>query len=239
MIIYSTRTGIKIPSVTREQMKEIDRIAMEETGPNLWQMMENAGRNLAQLTINLFGDDLDKKEILALAGKGNNGGGVICAARHLVNHGINIKLVLADENKLGEVPQYQKKIFDNAGGITLSIDDYHSVKPDIILDGIIGYNLNGAPRGILLEMIKWSNASSAKIISLDIPSGVDSNTGEAPGEYINAFATLTLALPKRGLFNDKTGILYLGDIGIPKETYNKIGIDYTSPFGKDYFVKLT
>lgn len=226
-------------AISREQMIEVDRIAMEETGPNLWQMMENAGRNLAQLTINLFGDDLDKKEILALAGKGNNGGGVICAARHLVNHGINIKLVLADENKLGEVPQFQKNIFDNSGGLTLSIDDYCSVKPDIILDGIIGYNLSGAPYGNLLDLIKWSNSSSAKIISLDIPSGVDSNTGEAPGEYINAFATLTLALPKHGLFNDKTGILYLGDIGIPKETYNKIGIDYTSPFGKDYIVKLT
>ncbi len=236
---FQTMSNKHVKAISREEIIEIDRIALEETGPNLWQMMENAGRNLAQLTINLFGDDLVKKKILALAGKGNNGGGVICAARHLVNHGINIKLVLADENKLGEVPQYQKKIFDNAGGLTLSIDDYRSADPDIILDGIIGYNLNGAPRGILLEMIKWSNSSSAKIISLDIPSGLDSNTGEAPGEYVHAFATLTLALPKQGLKPDKTGILYLGDLGIPKETYNKIGIDYISPFGKDYIVKLT
>lgn len=235
---FQTKSKILVKVISREQMIEVDRIAMEETGPNLWQMMENAGRNLAQLTINLFGDELTKKEIIAIAGKGNNGGGVICAARHLVNHGINVKLVLADENKLADVPLFQKKIFDNAQGITLSTDKLDSIKPDIILDGIIGYNLNGAPHGVLLDLIKWSNSFSAKIISLDIPSGVDSNTGESPGDYIKAYATLTLALPKLGLMPEKTGKLFLGDIGIPKKAYDKIGIEYISPFGDGYLVEL-
>lgn len=229
----------KLPFVTREQMIKIDHIAMEETGPNLWQMMENAGRNLAEFTIRLAGNDWEKKKMAVLAGRGNNGGGGICAARHLVNHGADVKLILPNEDKLGEVPQFQKQIYESAGGKLFLFKNVSNFKPEIIIDAIIGYNLNSAPTGILMEMIKWANSTKAKIISLDIPSGVDSNTGETPGEYINAFATLTLALPKRGLIPGKTGRLFLGDIGIPKETFNKIGIEYISPFGEDYLVELT
>lgn len=228
----------KLTFLTREQMIEVDRIAIEETGPNLWQMMENAGRNLAELTIQLAGDDWKKKEIAVLAGRGNNGGGGICAARHLVNHGANVKLILADENNLGEVPNYQKLIYENAGGNIILFNDAVNLQPDFIIDAIIGYNLKGAPTGILIEMIKWADSTNAKIISLDIPSGVDSNTGETPGEYINAFATLTLALPKQGLVSGKTGRLFLGDIGIPKGAYYKLGIEYIPPFGEDYIVEL-
>lgn len=224
--------------LTREQMIEVDRVAIEKTGPNLWQMMENAGRNLAELTIQLAGKGWKKKEIVVLAGKGNNGGGGICAARHLVNHGANVKLILADENNLGEVPKFQKKIFESAGGKIILLNDGHNLKPDIIIDAVFGYNLRGVPTGKLMSMIKWANSTGAKIISLDIPSGVDSNNGKTPGEYIDAFATLTLALPKQGLIPGKTGRLFLGDIGIPKEAYNKIGIKYISPFEKEFFIEV-
>jgi len=236
---FFTDDKIKVEAISREQMIEVDRIAMEETGPNLWQMMENAGRNLSQLTIQLAGTGWRDKEIVVLSGKGNNGGGGICAARHLANHGANVKLVLADENNLGDVPAFQKKNYQNAGGKTFSFDEAANLKPDIILDAIIGYNLSGAPGGIMADMIKWANLTDAKIISLDIPSGIDSNTGETQGVYINAFATMTLALPKTGLLYDKNGLLYLADIGIPNKVYSKIGINYTSPFSTGYIVNLT
>lgn len=224
--------------LTREQMIEVDRVAIEETGPNLWQMMENAGRNLAELTIQLAGRGWKKKEIVVLAGKGNNGGGGICAARHLLNHGAKVKLILADENNLGEVPKYQKLIFESAGGNSFSLNEINNLKPDIVIDAIIGYNLKGAPEGNLLQLINWANSKKAKIISLDIPSGIDSNTGKAPGEFIKTYATLTLALPKTGLKNKKVGRLFLGDIGIPEKVYDTIGINYKSPFKKKYIVEI-
>ncbi|MFA3782010.1 hypothetical protein ABRY23_02970 [Melioribacteraceae bacterium 4301-Me] len=74
-IKFKTNTGTIVPSVTTEQVKEIDRIAIEQTGPNLFQMMENAGRNLAELTMKVLSKNY-REEILALAGKGGNSGGI-------------------------------------------------------------------------------------------------------------------------------------------------------------------
>src|SRR5215469_15415707 len=82
---FTTAAGREVPSVTAEQMREIDRIAMEETGPNLFQMMENAGRSLAEMTLECLGDDWRQARIVVLAGSGGNGGGGISAAHHLAN----------------------------------------------------------------------------------------------------------------------------------------------------------
>ncbi len=90
IVYFYSHEGIAVPAVTTEQMIEIDRIAMEETGPNLWQMMENAGRNLALFTIECLGVNWRKAKIAILAGTGGNGGGGICAARHLANR--NMKM---------------------------------------------------------------------------------------------------------------------------------------------------
>src|SRR5712691_3209563 len=101
MIQFRTEDGIPVPAVTADQMRVIDRIAIEETGPNLFQMMENAGRNLAALTIDLLEANWQQAQIVVLAGTGGNGGGGICAARHLANHRANVTLVLADPEALG------------------------------------------------------------------------------------------------------------------------------------------
>jgi NAD(P)H-hydrate epimerase len=74
---FFTHAGIEVPAVTADQMREVDRIAMEETGPNLFQMMENAGRNLALLAIEVLGRGWEKARIITLAGGGGNGGGGI------------------------------------------------------------------------------------------------------------------------------------------------------------------
>ena len=92
---YCTAAGREVPAVTADQMREIDRIAIEDTGPNLFQMMENAGRNLALHALDVLGTDWRDRHTLVLAGAGGNGGGGICAARRLANHGANVTLVLA------------------------------------------------------------------------------------------------------------------------------------------------
>ena len=72
---FSTPSGVEVPTVTTDQMREIDRIAMEETGPNLFQMMENAGRNLAEMAMECLGATWRQAKIVVLAGSGGNGGG--------------------------------------------------------------------------------------------------------------------------------------------------------------------
>ena len=94
---------------------------------------------------------------------------------------------------------------------------------DLIIDGIIGYGLEGAPRGGAARLIRWANRQNAPILSLDVPSGIDSSTGETFEPAIRAAATMTLALPKTGLATeaaqDAVGELYLADIGVPTSLY--------------------
>ena len=207
-----TISGIIVPAIATEQIIEIDRIAVEETDPNLFQMMENAGRNLALSAIDILGNAWQKANIVVLSGIGGNGGGGICAARHLANRNGNVKVCITNPEKLKEVSTYQHKIYLSAKGLEIGINDLPNEKPDLIIDAVIGYNLKSAPRGYSLEMINWANSQPAKILSLDVPSGVNTTTGDTPGAFIKAERTLTLALPKIGLLPELTGDLYLADI---------------------------
>jgi len=235
---FKTENGIAVPSVTMEQMIEVDRIAVEETGPNLFQMMENAGRNLAELTIKTLGDDWRKQNIIVLAGTGGNGGGGICAARHLANRGANIKVCVTEPEKLKEVTAYQLHILKSTNAKIISIEKLQNENPDLIIDAIIGYSLTGEPRGKALELIKWTSQHLGIIISLDVPSGINSTTGEAACHFIKPDITLTLALPKTGLHPSLTGELYLADIGIPNKVYKKLKLNYQQPFNHHYYIKL-
>lgn len=227
-----------VPFISRNEMIEIDRIAIEETGPNLWQMMENAGRNLAELIFYLSENNLNNKVIIILAGKGNNAGGGIRAARHLMNHGADVKLIIADEANLSDVPNYQYLIYKNSGGKLITLNEAENLNPDFIIDSLIGYNLKGSPKNNFIDLINFANSKKTKIISLDIPSGINSDNGNSQGVFIKPFATLTLALPKTGLTIENSGRLFLGDIGIPKMTFEKIGLKFEPLFSKSYLIEL-
>ncbi len=244
-IKFLTDKGIEVPSVTTEQMIEVDRVAMEETGPNLFQMMENAGRNLALQALQAIaclGESWQQSNIIVLSGSGGNGGGGICAARHLANRGAKVQLCLSSPDRLKEVPQWQRHIFQSTSGKEIEISELiASTEPvDLIIDALIGYSLRAAPRGNALDLINWANNTGVPILSLDTPSGVDSTTGETPGEYIHASWTMTLALPKTGLLPDKTGELILADIGIPPGAYSweTLQLKYTPPFGDRFRISL-
>ncbi|MEX1245902.1 MAG: NAD(P)H-hydrate epimerase [Thermoanaerobaculia bacterium] len=235
---FVTPEGIAVPAVTAEEMREIDRIALEETGPNLYQMMENAGRDLALLALELLGSAWRDASVLVLAGSGGNGGGGICAARHLANRRVRTLVCLAQPDRLGEVPAFQRKIFGSTSGREVTADKLESVRPDLILDALIGYGLRSAPAGNAAALIGWANRSEIPVLSLDVPSGLNATTGEAPAAVIRAKRTLTLALPKTGLAAAEAGELFLGDIGIPESAYRRLSLNYVSPFGSRFRVAL-
>lgn len=235
---FITDTFIEVPAITTAQMREVDRIAMEITGPNVFQMMENAGRNLAAMAIEMLGTGWKEKLVIILAGSGGNGGGGICAARHLANRGVNVKLCLINPGKLSEVPDFQLKIFSAAGGELITLERINEEKPELIIDAIIGYSLNGAPTGNALAAIQLANLAKKRVLSLDVPSGINSTSGEMPGEAIYAARTVTLALPKKGLASKNTGSLFLADIGIPQETYLRMNLQFDNPFDDRYVVPL-
>ena len=108
----------------------------------------------------------------------------------------------------------------------------------LIIDSLIGYSLAGARLGIYAELIDWANATGARLLALDIPSGLDSTTGTADGPVIRADVTMTLALPKTRLASGNAGNLLMADIGIPVETYRRLNLSYLSPFASRYVVPL-
>lgn len=235
---FVTEDGVVVPAVTAERMREIDRIAMEETGPNLFQMMENAGRTLASQTIALLGAGWRGAQVVVLAGSGGNGGGGICGARHLANRNVSVGLVLSEPSSLGDVPTFQRKVFRSTRAREIDATEVAREQPDVIVDALIGYGLREAPRGCAADLIAWANASGAPILSLDLPSGMNATTGQCPGACMQPSATLTLALPKTGLAIGATGDLWLADLGIPRAAYERASVDYTDPFGARHRVRL-
>jgi len=110
-------------------------------------------------------------------------------------------------------------------------------RADLVVDALIGYSLRGAPRGRTAELIGLCNGSARRVLALDVPSGRDATTGEAPGSVVRPERTMTLALPKTGLAR-LPGDLYLADVGVPPEVYARLGISLAAPFGNAYWVRL-
>ena len=196
---FRTETGLVVPAVTTQQMREVDRVAIEEVGPNLYQMMENAGRNLASLCVQMLGDRWTDAPVVVLAGTGGNGGGGICAARHLANRGGDVTLVVSDVARLAGVPAEQLALYRATGGRLADARDLGPLQPALTVDAVLGYSLAGAPHGVVCDLIGWMSSGAAPVVALDVPSGVDATTGDSPGAHVRAAATMTLALPKTGL----------------------------------------
>lgn len=234
---FLTDDNLVVPAVSREKMEQIDFLATTATGLQLVQMMENAGRSLAELSLQLMGSGALKTRILVLAGGGNNGCGGICAARHLHNRGLTVAVWQATPPATPACEQ-QWRIYQAAGGEQLGESQLHNFRPRLIIDALIGYRLQGEPRWHLQSVLEWASQHRAFKLALDVPTGVDATTGETPGNYLRADATLTLALPKSGLLPHLAGNLFLADIGIPPAVFQKAGITYQSPFAGRFVVPL-
>ena len=240
-----TKVNLAYQIIDTPQMIEVDRLMMEEYHIELIQMMENAGRCLAIVARDVFlNNDPQDKNICILAGTGGNGGGALVCARRLSNWGAKVNVVLTDEDeKMTKIPKHQLNILRRMG-VQISKAEFKEKAYDLIIDGIIGYSVKGDPYGAAKTMIDWANINSASVLSLDTPSGLDLTTGIIHNPAIKADATLTLALPKKGLFGDSSseivGELYLGDISVPAQLYmeNSLNLEVNNIFRYSDIVKI-
>lgn len=223
------------PVLTTEQMIEVDRAMIEDYGIELIQMMENAGRSLALVAKLRFLQGAPAgRRVTVLAGPGGNGGGALVAARRLAAWGAEVQVFLTAGDRMTPVPAHQLGILRSMG---LSVQPADALVPDLdtalILDGMIGYALNGDPRGSAAASIEWANGHRAPILALDAPSGVDTTTGQVFNPAIKAEATVTLALPKEGLrasgVSAQVGELYLADISVPPGLYSSAALGLEVP----------
>ncbi|MEM7339862.1 MAG: NAD(P)H-hydrate epimerase [Actinomycetota bacterium] len=189
-------------------MVEVDRVMVDDLEIHLVQMMENAGRNLARLTLDLVAPST----AVVAVGTGGNGGGGLAAARHLANAGVAVTVCTTRTvAAMGDVTAHQFAIVE---GLPISLAD-DPPPADVFVDALIGYSLVGPPRGRAAALIEASTGYR-QVISLDAPSGLDTATGTVPGVAVAATATLTLAAPKVGLRGHPlVGDLYVADISVP------------------------
>lgn len=234
-----------LPALSTDQMREVDRLMIEDYHIQLIQMMENAGRNLALLARRMLDGDVADRPIVVLAGRGNNGGGGLVAARHLLNWGAWVQLLLTHRPEAYEgVPGHQLSILRAMDAPLAWAEEGWELPPaDLIVDALIGYGLRDNPRGTAANLIALANSSVAPILSLDAPSGLDTASGQLYEPFIRAQATMTLALPKSGLLphsaSRAVGQLYLADISVPPELYSRLGLDVPPLFAGDTVLRLT
>ncbi len=214
-----------IPEITVTQMREVDRLMVESFHIHLLQMMENAGRLLARVARERF----RPKSVVILAGKGNNGGGGLVAARYLRNFGVEVQIMLSEE-ALRPVPAMHLKAAEVIG---IPVARQLSSKPDLVIDALLGYNGTGATRGKTAELIEQANALGVPILCLDVPSGFDASAGRWYSPAFKNATVLTLGLPKTNMLgNPEIKTLLVGDIGIPQKVYQYIGLKVPTLFAE-------
>jgi len=213
--------------VTAEEMRRLDDVTIREFQVDVRMLMENAGRATATMAVRMLQGKTIGKHVACLVGGGNNGGDGMVAARHLANWGANVEVIVGTtKDKMREVPLAQLHILEKIG-IPILSTDYALRDYELLVDGLIGYGLEGNPRDKTAMIMKDANSSRRPILALDLPSGMNATTGETYDPCIKATATLTLALPKTGFLSPSAspyfGDLYLADISIPRKVYQSFG----------------
>ncbi len=225
--------------LTREQVREVDRRAIEEYGIPGVVLMENAGRGATEcirrsLDANHGAGGL-RMAVAIVCGGGNNGGDGFVIARHLFNAGYKPELYLTcdPETLTGDA----KINYDITSRMHLPMHDFRS-KADveekirrirdaaIVVDAILGTGFHGKVRWPVDFAIQWLNESSSFICAIDVPSGLDCNTGEPSNSTILANETITFVARKTG-FRSENAVPYLGrvevvDIGAPPEIVDAV-----------------
>lgn len=191
-------------------------------------MMENAGAVAARYLTENF-PDISSKKILVFAGLGNNGGDAFVVARHLAGFDCDVKVILLgspDKIKTDEA-QTNWKILEKMNSVDLIIASDVSdldIKADIIVDGILGTGISGKIREPYASAIDLINKSKTFTLALDVPSGLDPDTGNASDKCVNADVTITfhkmkVGMPKR---KDICGTILVEKIGIPPEAEDSV-----------------
>jgi len=230
---FSQKKRYKMKILTAAQMREIDRQAIEELGLPGLVLMENAGREVANLILNELEIDPDWP-VLVIAGKGNNGGDGLVAARHLVNQGATCEVLLLgrQDEVRGEALinlEIARKIGIKITEVpteTLWDKNRHLLKEStVIIDAMFGTGLSNPLTGLMARVVGDINNSGALVVSVDIPSGLSADSFEVIGPTVKADFTVTMASPKIAhIFppaEDYVGELYLADIGVPPSLFER------------------
>jgi NAD(P)H-hydrate epimerase len=208
--------------LSRQQVRQIDRASISRYKIPGVVLMENAARGVTNVACHMLGNKLG--QILILCGGGNNGGDGLAAARHLHNRGADIEIVLISHpSKYAGEAKVNWEIVDamKLKSSQLTPAELQTRRPALIIDAIFGTGLSQPPRENFAEIVAAVAKIPAPVLAVDIPSGMDCDTGKPLGACIVATRTVTFVAEKIG-FADPGAKKYLGevtvvDIGCPRE----------------------
>lgn len=190
-------------------------------------MMENAGASAVRRLVQKFGD-VQSKNILIFVGMGNNGGDGLVMARHLAGYGaiVTVRLLGTPDKIKTEESKWNWSILEKMPSVQLLYGDElnFNLKADVMIDGILGTGINGDIREPYASAINFINQSNSYKLAVDVPSGLDPQTGETANIFVKADMTVTFHKMKQGIpkRKDLTGELFTEKIGIPPEA--EIGV---------------
>lgn len=214
--------------VSAEDMRLMEQWAVQQRHLPELLLMENAGRAVAHHAWKKTSPD--NRQVVVVAGLGNNGGDALAAARHLYQWGADVRLFLLGEAEaLSESARQNWRFLEHGELRWYMLKDQNSFYPFKLcletaaaaVDGVFGSGLNRPVEGVFLQVVQALNKGRAPVVAIDLPSGVDANTGHLQGEAVQASLTVALGYPKQGLFlfpgRQKAGEVVTADISLPKE----------------------
>jgi len=215
--------------MTRHQVRQFDARAIADLAIPGVALMENAGRNCAEVIIEHLGK-INAAKVCIFCGTGNNGGDGFVIARHLNNHSLQTSVVICgDRSRIAGDALINLRIIEKMGIAVETIDiqagdltqriTAAAAGCDMLIDGLFGTGLSGRLRRPYPEIITCINSLDMPIAAIDIPSGLDCDTGKPLGEAIRADFTVTFVAIKKGFVTDPgaseyTGNIYIASIGI-------------------------
>ena len=210
--------------VSSDQMRKIEQTAIEETGISSLILMENAAIQVTKHCLKYLENNNNPK-VLIVCGQGNNGGDGLAVARHLHLKNIDVSIIYAGD--INSAKGDAKINFDIVKKLNIPIITTNNLENyDLVIDALLGTGLTRNIEGSIKQLIEEINRHAKYIISVDIPSGVHSDTGHVMRCAIKANETVTLAFPKTGLFlfpgAEYAGKIHIEDISIPYSLIEKI-----------------
>jgi ADP-dependent NAD(P)H-hydrate dehydratase / NAD(P)H-hydrate epimerase len=206
------------PALRSEQVRLIDRLAAERFAIPVSWLMEAAGWQVARRC--------RAGRAYVVCGRGNNGGDGLAAARHLHRWGRLAGVACTDVAGLSG-PAAEQAAALRALGVRVAAEPEIG-DAEAVVDALLGTGLSRPAEGVMAEWIAAVNASGRPVTAVDVPSGLDADTGRAPGACVRAAVTVTLGLPKPGLLAGDgpahAGEVWVADIGIPNEAYEAVGV---------------
>lgn len=222
------------------QIKEMDRRCVAEYGIPELKLMENAGRNVYLETVAYCKRQQclpQTRKVVCICGKGNNGGDGFVASRYFLNYGWDVETFVCAsslEERGSAAENY--RMLQNMDAEVIPLTEEHFsyfletiANADVVIDAIFGIGLHSAVRGMQAQVISAVNeVARGLVVAVDIPSGIDGNTGKVLGGAIRADLTVSMAVAKAGTLQypgkEYSGELVVTEIGVPQELLSNMGI---------------